>query len=93
MESPIVFGLITLILIWYNLHLSTSIVNYLKENGSEASLFTNGFYVRGKIFKYLPLYKEISFKKKGKIGSLYYLFYYSFMGIFFFLLLGILSVL
>ena len=92
MNMAIVFGIVTLVILWYNLFISNSIVNYLNSNGYQVSLFRKGFFVKGKIFKYLPLYKEVSFKKEGKVGRLYYLFYFSLIGVFLFLLLGLLSV-
>jgi hypothetical protein len=91
MEAPVIYGIICLIFIWLNLYISTQIVSYLKKHGYDASLFTNGFYVRGKIFKYLPAYKETTNKLEGKIGSLYAMFYFSFMGLCFFLLMGLLN--
>ncbi len=92
MNPSIILGLITLAFVWYNFYVSLAIVNYLKANDKEASLFTKGFYVKGKIFKYLPLYKETTLKKEGKVGSLYSQFYVSFIGLFVFLILGIVSV-
>ena len=92
MSYSIIFGLIALIFIWYNFYVSISIVKYLKANGKEASLFTKGFYVRGKIFKYLTLYKETTIQKEGKVGNLYSQFYFSFFMLLFFLILGLISV-
>ena len=92
MSPSIIFGLITLAFVWYNFYVSLAIVNYLKANGKEANLFSKGFYVKGKIFKYLPLYKETTLQKEGKVGSLYSQFYISFIGLFIFLALGILTV-
>jgi len=92
MNYTIIFGLIALIFLWYNFYVSISIVKYLKSNGKEASLFTKGFYVKGKIFKYLPLYKEITLQNEGKVGSLYSHFYFTFLSMLFFLVLGLISV-
>lgn len=92
MSYSIIFGFIALIFLWYNFYVSISIVKYLKSNGKEASLFTKGFYVKGKIFKYLPLYKETTVKKEGKTGNLYAQFYFSFLSMLFFLVLGLISV-
>ena len=85
----IIFGVVALIFIWWNLWVSTKIVKYLKSNGENSSLFNNGFYVKGKIFKYLPLYKKISFENTGKVGQLYITFYISFFLILIFLIFGI----
>ena len=92
MRFSIIFGLLALIALWYNLYVSISIIKYLKSNGKEANLFTKGFYVKGKIFKYLPLYKETTLKKEGKVGHLYAQFYYSFLLLLFFLIAGLISV-
>lgn len=79
MNNTIIFiGLITLIFIWLNLWISTRIINYLKSKGVKASMSRHGIFVKGKIFKYLPLYKKISLEHDGKVGHLYYLFYTSF---------------
>jgi len=85
----IILGLIALIFIWWNLWVSTKIVTFLKSKGENASLFSNGIYVKGKIFKYLPLYKKISFESTGKVGPLYTLFYITFFLIVIFVLFGI----
>ena len=92
MKPSIILGLTTLTFLWYNFYVSLKIVNYLKSNGVDASLFSKGFYVKGKIFKYLPSYKETTLKKEGKVGSLYSQFYVSIIGLFVFLVLGIISV-
>ena len=86
------FGVAALLLIWWNLSISIKIINYLKKEGFDASLFSNGFYVKGKIFKYLPLYKEHTIKKTGKTGKWYSQFYISFMLILVFVLFGIIAV-
>ena len=88
----IIFGLIALVFIWLNLWVSTKIINYLKSNGQEASLFNGGFFVRGKIFKYLPLYKKLSQKNEGKVGNLYLKFYGTFFFLVIFLIFGISTV-
>jgi hypothetical protein len=59
MNLPVIFGILALIFVWYNLYVSVQIVNYLREKHYDVSLFNGGIYVRGKIFKYLPLYKVL----------------------------------
>ena len=88
----IVFGFLALLLIWWNLYISINIVNYLKKEGFDASLFRNGFYVKGKIFNYLPLYKEHTLKKTGKTGKYYVQFYVSFIGMLIMFLFGLIGV-
>ena len=88
----IFFGVIALILIWWNLWISIKIVNYLKDNGQDVSLFHNGFFIKGKIFQYLPIYKELTLKKIGKTGKYYVQFYVTFIGMLIMLLFGILAV-
>ena len=88
----IIIGVVALMLIWGNLSISIKIVKYLRNEGFDASLFNNGFYVKGKIFDYVPLYKKVTMKKTGKTGKWYSLFYTSFILILVFLLLGILVV-
>ncbi|MBC2837811.1 hypothetical protein [Robiginitalea sp. SC105] len=66
-------------------------MKYLKSRGREVSLFDSGFFIKGKIFRYLPLYKEVTLREKGKTGSLYYQFYLSFVLAMAFLLLGLFS--
>ncbi len=78
-NTVILIGLVTLIFIWINLWVSTRIVNYLKSKGIKASMFSSGFFVKGKIFKYLPEYKKVSLEHDGKVGHLYYSFYISFI--------------
>jgi len=77
-KTAIILGLITLIFLWINLLISVRIINYLKKYNEDASLFNYGLFVRGKIFKYLPLYRKITKEKEGKIGSLYFSFYATF---------------
>jgi hypothetical protein len=78
-KTIILIGLLTLILIWLNLWASTRIITYLKSKGIQASMFRNGIFIKGKIFKYLPVYKKTSLEHDGKVGHLYYLFYTSFI--------------
>ena len=92
MNTAIVFGLIALAFLWYNLFVTTAIINYLKSKGEDASLFNGGIYIKGKIFKYLPLYEEHTYREEGKVGGLYIQFYISFVGLIISLLIGIVSV-
>jgi len=85
----IIIGVITLLIIWWNLWVSTKIVKYLKNKGEDVSLYSNGFFVRGKIFKYLPLYRKLSIEDTGKVGQLYLTFYITFFSFLTFLIFGI----
>ena len=87
----IVFGVLALVLIWWNLWISTQIVKFLKSKGQDASLFKNGFFVKGKIFDYLPKYKELTKGETGKTGKYYVQFYVTFIGMLIMLLFGILA--
>ncbi len=91
MNIPIICGLIALAFLWYNLYVTTAIIKYLKSKGKDASLFNGGVYIKGKIFKYLPMYEELTFKEEGKVGGLYTQFYISFVGLLIFLFIGIVS--
>ena len=92
-DIVIVFGAICLLFIWWNLWVSLEIVKYLKKKDQPASLFQKGFFIKGKIFEYVPVYREITRKDTGKTGSLYHLFYISFVGMCLFFLLGIAALL
>lgn len=92
MSTPIIFGLIALAFLWYNLYVTTAIIKYLKSKGEDASLFNGRVYVKGKIFKYLPLYEEHTYREDGKVGGLYTQFYISFVGLMISLFIGIVSV-
>ncbi|WP_372767136.1 hypothetical protein [Lutibacter sp.] len=85
----IIFGIITLVFIWFNLLVSIKIIKYLQSKGEEVSLFNSGFFVRGKIFKYLPLYKKLSIESDGKVGHHYVNFYVTFFLMIIFLIFGI----
>ena len=87
--SAIIVGVITLLLIWLNLWVSIKIIDYLKSKGEDVSLFNGGFFVRGKIFKYLPLYKKLTLEEGGKVGGLYTTFYITFFLFLFFFGLGL----
>ena len=88
----IIIGVIALFFIWWNLWVTIEIIKYLKSKGEEVSLFSNGIYVRGKIFKYLPLYRKLTIECQGKVGNLYILFYTSFFLFLIFLIFGIIVV-
>jgi hypothetical protein len=93
MNIPVIIvGIITLLLIWWNLSVSIKIVEYLKSKGEKVSLFSNVIFVKGRIFKYLPLYKKVTTEKDGKIGPLYNTFYLSFILSLVFLGIGIVLV-
>ena len=64
------FGLFALSFLIWNIVISISIVNFLKESGIKADLR----WLRFMAFGYAKKYKEITFEKDGKIGSLYYYF-------------------
>ncbi len=85
----IITGVIALCFIWWNLWISTKIVKYLKNKGENVSLYSNGFFVRGKIFRYLPLYRKLSIESTGKVGQLYITFYITFFLFLTFFIFGI----
>ena len=91
MKTALFFGIITLLCLWYNLFVSISITNYLKSQGKDVSLFNGVFFIKGKIFKYLPVYKEVTTQHEGRVGALYYQFYLSFIMTLLFLAMGIAS--
>ena len=88
----ILVGVMTLFLIWLNLWVSIKIINYLRRKGEEVSLFNGRLFVKGKIFKYLPLYKKITLEENGKVGGLYTAFYVTFFLFLLFLVSGIMMV-
>ena len=87
--GAIILGVIALFLIWWNLWISIKIVKYLKSKGNNASLFSHGIYVKGKIFRYLPLYRKLTIENTGKVGQLHFLFYFSFISMLIVLAIGI----
>ena len=89
LKLSILFGVLALLMIWWNLWISLQIVKYLQEKNRPASLFRGGFFVKGKIFSYLPVYKKVTTEEYGRPGSLYGRFYISFFGMVLFFLLGI----
>jgi len=88
----IIIGIIILIFIWWNFWVSIQIVKYIKRKGEKVRLFKNFLFVKGKIFKYLPVYKKLTIQENDKVGQLYYYFYLSFILSMFFLGFGILMV-
>lgn len=78
-NQAIFYGLLCLTFLWVNLWASIRIIAYLQSRGEKASMFSGGFFVKGKIFQYLPLYKRHTQKETGKTGSLYYIFTISFI--------------
>ena len=93
MKNPaIIIGIICLLFIWWNLLVSVRIMRYLKSKGQKVSLFDNLFFVKGKIFAYLPLYKKISQEEDGKTGPLYLKFYFTFSLFILFLITGLIVV-
>lgn len=88
-KTILIIGCATLVLIWVNLWISVKIIAYLNSKGHKAGLFKNRMYVKGKIFKYLPLYKKVSKETDGKVGILYYSFYATFLLFILLLIIGI----
>lgn len=88
----IITGLLCLFFIWWNLSISNKIIKYLKIKGEEVSLFNDGFFIGGKIFKYLPLYKKTTLENDGKVGRLYSKFYLTFFIYLVLLIIGIIMV-
>ena len=80
----ILIGFICLFFLWWNLYVSTKIIGFLRNKGEDASLFRAGFFVKGRIFNYLPLYRRYTTEEEGRPGALYYLFYFTFFGFSFF---------
>lgn len=76
--EAITIGFIILFFLWWNLAISVKIVDYLQKYHRDISLSNYGFFVRGKIFKYLPLYKKTTLEREGKVGPLYFSFYATF---------------
>ena len=91
MNTSIIFGLIALGFLWYNLYVSIAIIKYLRSKGENASLFVGSIYVKGRIFRYLARYEEITFREDGKVGGLYLQFYFSFIGLILTLFVGLVS--
>lgn len=81
----ILIGIISLGLLLWNLWISIQIVKYLNENNVKAKIA----HQRGRIFKFLPVYKRITIKATGKVGPLYNLFVISFVLFSIFLITGI----
>lgn len=90
MDRAVFFGFLALLMLWYNLYVSTGIIRYLRAKDPTVSLFNGGFFIKGKIFTYLPRYRERTLKETGTVGSLYVQFYFSFILLVVFLVLGIL---
>lgn len=82
-------GIICLLFIWWNLWISMRIVLYLRDHDHDASLFKGPIFIKGRIFRYLPVYKQISKEEEGRTGSLYRWFYISFVGMSLFFLAGL----
>lgn len=79
-----------LFLIWWNLWVSREIVIYLNKKGERVSLFKFGFFIKGKVFSYLPLYRKRSLEEEGQVGKLYWQFYFSFAAAIFLVMIGVL---
>ncbi len=92
MNASIVIGFVLLLLIWWNLSISVRIVKYLKSQNIDASLSEHGFFVKGRIFRYLPIYKKVTIEQEGKVGALYNQFYLSFAASVILFISGVLSV-
>ena len=78
-------GIISLGLLLWNLWISIQIVKYLNDNNIKAKIA----YQRGRIFRYLPVYKKITIEKTGQVGQLYNFFIISFVLFSFCLIVGI----
>lgn len=74
----LLFGSLCLLLLWINLWSSIRIIDYLKTRGEEASLFKKGFFIKGRIFRYLGRYKSLSSQEYGRAGKWLTIFYLSF---------------
>jgi hypothetical protein len=71
----ILIGIIALGLLLWNLWVSIQIVKYLNANNIKAKIA----HQRGKIFRFLPVYKKSTIETTGKPGPLYNLFVLSFV--------------
>lgn len=70
----LVIGLITFLLILWNLFISIRITAYLNKKGIPARIA----HRRGYIFRYLNVYRQLTIEESGKTGSLYRWFIISF---------------
>ena len=68
-------GLVCLGLLLWNLWISIQIVKYLNKNNIKAKIA----HQRGRIFKFLPVYKRTTIELTGKVGTHYTLFIISFI--------------
>ena len=84
-EMTILIGIITALLIIFNLIISIKISLELKKRSIDARLA----HRRGIIFKYLKIYKRYKIEENGNPGLLYYLFMITFILFMSFLFLGI----
>ncbi len=90
MESYwLLFGSLCLVFLWINLWASIRIIAYLKSRGEEASLFKKGFFIKGRIFRYLGRYKSLTTQEYGRAGKWLPVFYLSFTFVLTCLALGI----
>lgn len=81
-------GIISVGLLLWNLWVSIQIVKYLNDNNVNARIA----HQRGRIFRFLPVYKKITIEATGKIGPLYSFFVLSFVLFSICLLIGIVLV-
>lgn len=71
----ILIGLITFALILWNLRISMQIADELTKRGIRVRIA----HQRGRIFKYLKMYREITAGEAGRPGPLYFRFILSFV--------------
>jgi hypothetical protein len=67
-------GLVCFGLLMWNLWISIQIVKYLNDHNIKAKIA----HQRGRIFKFLPIYKKTTYESTGKVGPYYNLFFISF---------------
>ena len=76
-KNPVFYGGICLVCLWVNLWASNRIIEFLRASGKDASLFKGGFFIKGKIFSYLPEYRDLA-RRNGRPTHLLSVFWISF---------------
>ena len=69
-STVLIFGWLALIFLIINIIVSVNIVKIISLAGEKADLR----WLRFKAFGYAKKYKEITFKERGRVGILYYIF-------------------
>jgi hypothetical protein len=77
LKNPVFWGIACLVCLWINLWASTRIIEFMNAKGHKASLFKDGFFIKGKIFSYLPQFGDLA-KREGRTTYLLPVFWISF---------------